>query len=134
MSISTGRPWRVLVIDDDEAVMGSTRSLLLRAGFDVCSETSAGRGLDAARSFRPDLILLDLRMPEMDGPEAIAILRADPALSTIVTAAYSGFIPLFGEERLLKLGFNALLSKPLSYAELVAGVRRILFASDSAAA
>jgi CheY-like chemotaxis protein len=122
----SGRPWRILIIDDDDAVRGCTRLLLTRAGFDSQEASSASRGIAEARSWHPDLILMDLRMQGTSGADAIEMLRGDPTLRSITTAAYSGFIPLFGEDELRGLGFDALIPKPLTAAELVESVLSIL--------
>ena len=122
----SGRPWRILVIDDDDAVRGCTRALLARAGFDSHAAPSAESGLAAARALVPDLILLDLRMKDVDGVEALSRLRAEPLLRSIAIAVYSGFVPLFGEERLRKLGFDELIYKPLNFNELLQKVLDIL--------
>jgi DNA-binding response OmpR family regulator len=124
----TGRPWRILVIDDDDAVRGCTRALLARAGFDSCEASSADTGLAAARAHPPDLILMDLRMKDLDGVAALVLLRADPVLRATATAAYSGFVPLFGEQRLRDIGFDELIYKPLNYSELLETVTRMLSA------
>jgi CheY-like chemotaxis protein len=130
----SGRPWRILVIDDDEAVRSCTRALFARAGFDARSASSAEAGLAAARDLRPDVILMDLRMSEMDGVEALARLRGEPALQSVATAVYSGFIPLFGEGRLRQLGFAELIYKPLNFDELLGTVLRILGSAPRSAA
>jgi two-component system, cell cycle response regulator DivK len=122
----SGRPWRILVVDDDDAVRGCTRLLLTRAGFDSQEAPSASTGIDEARSWHPDLILMDLRMQGTSGADAIELVRADPVLRSITTVAYSGFIPLFGEDELRGLGFDALIAKPLSAGELVECVLSIL--------
>jgi DNA-binding response OmpR family regulator len=122
----SGRPWRILVIDDDDAVRTCTRALLARAGFDSEDAPCADSGLAAAHASRPDLILLDLRMKDVDGIDALQRLRADPSLRSIAIAAYSGFVPLFGESRLRTLGFDELIYKPLNFSELLANVLAIL--------
>src|SRR6185312_4239519 len=122
----SGRPWRILVIDDDDAVRGCTRALLSRAGFESLEASSAESGLAEAHAKRPDLILLDLRMKDVDGVEALSRLRADPLLRSTPVAVYSGFVPLFGEERLRKLGFDELIYKPLNFSELLEKVLDIL--------
>lgn len=128
----SGRPWRILVIDDDDAVRGCTRALLSRAGFESLAAATAESGLATAHATRPDLILLDLRMKDVDGVEALSRLRADPLLRSTPVAVYSGFVPLFGEERLRKLGFDELIYKPLNFSELLEKVLDILGRGGSA--
>lgn len=122
----SGRPWRILVIDDDDAVRSCTRALFARAGFESRDASSAEAGVAAARAWPPDVILMDLRMPGLDGVEALARIREAPELRSVATAVYSGFVPLFGEERLRRLGFVELIYKPLNFDELLEAVLRIL--------
>ena len=75
---------RVLVIDDEEDIREVARlSLELVGQYQVLTASSGRDGLDSARSHRPDAILLDVMMPDMDGPAALAELRADPSTRDI---------------------------------------------------
>ena len=72
-----------LLVDDDADVRLVARAALRRAGFTVAVVTNGAAALEAVQSVRPDVILLDWMMPDMDGPEACRRLKADPALAAI---------------------------------------------------
>jgi CheY-like chemotaxis protein len=106
---------RILVVDDEPGVTQNLkRNLESGGGYDVFGETHPGNVLAAARIFRPDLILLDVVMPDMDGGEVAAQLRADPVLRDIPVIFLTAI--LTNEEtngRELNSGGDAFLAKPV---------------------
>ena len=111
---------RILVVDDEPSV---TRNLKLnlesRGGYDVFGENRATRALAAARDFRPDLILLDVMMPDMDGGEVAAQLRADPLLCDTPVVFLTALVSndeTEGHEMLS--GTQTFLAKPVDIDEL----------------
>ena len=111
---------RILVVDDEPGV---TRSLKLNlessGGYDVLGENRATNALSTARAFRPDLILLDVIMPDMDGGEVAARLRADPLLRDtplIFLTAIVSNKETDGHEMLS--GKETFLAKPVDIGEL----------------
>ena len=80
-SASTATKTRVLIVDDNRHFAEGARTILQRTGqYTVCVETNAPRALETARSFKPDLLLVDLVMPEIDGAELAKQIGADWAL------------------------------------------------------
>ena len=101
----------VLIVDDDARNRKLARDLLGLAGIGTLEAENAADGIAAASGRRPDLVLLDLRLPDLDGTEALRRLRADPAtaaLRVVALTAVSGA----GEE-LLAAGFDGYLEKPI---------------------
>lgn len=115
----------MLVIEDDEDLRGLTTNVLRRAGFSVLAAESATAGLAVARARRPDVIVLDVRLPDGSGREVCRRLRADPRTADLHLILASGL----GEERDRVAGFEAgaddYLSKPYSVRELVLRVRAV---------
>ncbi len=106
----------ILVVDDDEVLGGVLRRVLVRQGYQVCLATGAAQALELAREHRPQLALLDLCLPDGDGLQLAAGLRADfPELGLILMTAY----PLRLRDRPeLAQEFAQVLTKPLDLAEL----------------
>jgi two-component system OmpR family response regulator len=83
-SASTATKTRVLIVDDNRHFAEGARTILQRTGqYTVCVETNAPRALETARSFKPDLLLVDLMMPEIDGVELATQIGADWALHDV---------------------------------------------------
>jgi CheY-like chemotaxis protein len=74
---------KILIVDDEYAIVDTIMDVLSVEGYDCKSATNGREGLDAVRTERPDLIIIDLMMPVMDGREALNALAADPVLASI---------------------------------------------------
>jgi len=113
----------ILVIDDEAQIVKLARDYLERAGFRVLSAGDGNAGLAAARRERPDLIVLDLMLPGMDGLDVCRTLRRESDVPIIMlTARVEEADRLIG----LELGADDYISKPFSPRELVARVRTVL--------
>ena len=116
----------ILVVDDEPRIVQIARDYLERAGFRVLSAGDGSRALSLARAERPNLIVLDLMLPGMDGLDVTRVLRHDPLLLEIpiimLTARVEEADKLVG----LELGADDYLTKPFSPRELVARVRAVL--------
>src|SRR5262245_15000618 len=115
---------RILVVDDDPTVSDVVRRYLERAGYDVMLAADGGAALEAARRTSPDLVVLDLMLPGMDGLEVCRRLRSGPSGVPIV------MLTALGEEadRVLglQLGADDYVTKPFSPRELVLRVQSVL--------
>lgn len=118
-------PPKILIVDDYEDNRELLRLMLEVAGYEV-SEAGDGRaGLRLALDEAPDLVLVDLSMPDLDGWQVLDELRADESTRHIPCAAVTAFAD--GErDRALKKGFDAYLSKPFRRTELLETVERLL--------
>jgi DNA-binding response OmpR family regulator len=114
---------RVLVVDDEKKIVESCRLYLEHAGYEVVSAYNGEQALAEARESRPDLIVLDLMLPRVDGLEVCRRLRMDSQVPILMLTARST-----EEDKLvgLELGADDYLTKPFSPRELVARVRAIL--------
>jgi two-component system cell cycle response regulator DivK len=119
-----GDPPLVLIVDDSEKNRKLAREVLRAAGFRTLE---AGRGDEAiavAAERRPDLILLDLRLPDMHGTEVARKLRGNAETERIAVVALSASPPAVGSERLLARGFDGYLQKPIDVRAFPQQVRR----------
>jgi DNA-binding response OmpR family regulator len=122
--VKTG-PTRVLVTDDDPLTRMLVKLLLEREGFEVLEATNGRQAVEIATREKPDLLVIDLHMPEMDGYQAIAQLRRDLSMAMmpilVVTAEDGPGI----EQRVLELGADDYIIKPFDPALLLSRVNAV---------
>ncbi len=123
---------RVLIVEDNPANMKLTSLLVRNAGHTVLCAVDAETCLTVARADRPDLILMDVQLPGMDGLAATAILKQDSSTAGIPVIALSALAMKADEERSRAAGCDAYIVKPAPYQELYATIDRLLV--DGAAA
>jgi len=110
----TGDPRkRILVVDDNPGNLRLFTLLLASPRYDVRTAPSAQRALDMLASFHPDLILLDLQLPDIDGLELTRRLKANPVLSGIPVVAVTAYAMKGDEERARAAGADGYVSKPV---------------------
>lgn len=114
----------VLVVDDELGVLLVLEAVLSDAGYRVVTAGNGRQGVELARAERPDLVLMDWMMPLMDGPAAVAAMRADPELAAIPVIVMSGAPEASLRGRLD--GYAAFLRKPFRDEEVLAAVGWIL--------
>lgn len=113
---------KILIVEDNPANMTLAEFLLNSASHTVFSATNAETGLTMAREDKPDLILMDIQLPGMDGLEATAILKADAATSRIPVIALTALAMKGDEERIRAAGCDGYIAKPLAYKSFLATV------------
>jgi CheY-like chemotaxis protein len=114
----------VLLVDDNEDCRIIYGSTLRHAGYTVRTAVDGFQCLESATTERPDLILLDIGMPRMDGMEALAELKRDPRTTSIPVVAVSARVNKDQQHAVLKAGFTEVLLKPITPAEILASVKR----------
>ena len=119
---------RVMAIDDEEDALGLLRVVLEAAGAEVITSSSAGAALDQVAEIRPDVLVVDLGMPTIDGFQFISRLRnaGDPAIRNIPAAALTAFARSEDRTKALRTGFEMHLAKPVDPGELVASVATLV--------
>ena len=118
-------PTNILIVDDYEDNRELLRLMLEGAGHEVREASDGRSGIQMARAEAPDLVLIDLSMPDLDGWQVLDELRADERTRHIPCAAVTAFAD--GErDRALEQGFDAYLPKPFRRAELLETVERLL--------
>ena len=121
---------KVLIVEDNPANMRLALFLLESRGHTILSATTAEAGLTLARAERPDLILMDIQLPEMDGLEATMLLKEDPATRMIPVLALTALAMIGDEERIRAAGCDGYIGKPMRYKEFLAAVAAQLPADD----
>jgi two-component system, cell cycle response regulator DivK len=122
----------VLVIEDNASNMTLALFLLKSAGHTVLSATDGESGLVLARTKLPDLILMDIQLPGMDGLEATRLLKLDAATWAIPVIALTALAMKGDEERIRAAGCDGYIAKPLRYQAFLATVGRFLPAAPAA--
>ena len=116
----------ILVIEDNELNLKLVRALLQRGSFQVLEAGNAETGLALARSGRPDLILMDIQLPGMDGLTATRILKKDPELKKIPVAALTSYAMEGDVERAKEAGCDGYITKPIDTRNFLDTVRRFM--------
>ena len=114
---------KVLIVEDNAANMTLAMFLLQSAGHTVLTATDAEAGLTLAREEQPNLILMDIQLPDMDGLEATRLLKRDDATRGIPVIALTALAMKGDEERILAAGCDGYIAKPLRYQEFLEHVR-----------
>jgi len=117
---------KVLIADDEANIVASLEFLMEQSGFDVRVAGNGREALELAASFRPDLMLLDVMMPEKNGYEVCQAVRADPALAGVKIVMLSAKGRDIEMAKGLELGADAYVTKPFSTRDLVAKVKEML--------
>jgi len=117
---------KILIVEDNENNRCLFRDILIFHGYQVSVAEDGQEGLALAREIKPDLILMDIQMPGMDGMTAGGILKGDPVTSGLKIVALTSFAMRGDKEKILAAGFDGYLSKPISTRELPGLVKRWL--------
>jgi len=113
---------KVLIVEDNAANMKLAIFLIESAGHSVLSATDAEAGLTLARGERPDLILMDIQLPGMDGLEAIRLLKQDDSTRAIPVIALTALAMKGDEARIRAAGCDGYIAKPINYQEFLAAI------------
>ena len=117
---------RVLVVEDTEDNRQIIRDLLTSAGYETIEAVTGEQGVAMAAEHRPDLILMDIQLPVLDGYEATRRIKANPALRHIPVIAVTSYALSGDEERTREAGCDAYVAKPFSPRLLLAKVREFI--------
>lgn len=110
---------RVLVIEDDALNLKLTRTVLESGGHEVLFAATIAEGFAAIKRFFPDVIIMDVHLPDMDGFSAIRVLKEDADLRNIPVIALTALAMKGDRERILRAGFDYYVSKPIRYREVL---------------
>lgn len=117
---------RILIVEDQEDNRRILRDLLASAGFELFEAVTGTEGVALAGSVKPDLIIMDIQLPEIDGYEATRRIKADSALRQIPVIAVTSFALSGDDERAYAAGCCAYVTKPFSPRRLLATIREHL--------
>lgn len=117
---------RVMVIEDEDNIAIALDFLLTRDGHDHCRLTTGAGALDEMRRQRPDLVLLDVMLPEVSGYQIVQDLRADPGLRQVRVLMMTARGSVMERRKGMALGADGFIAKPFELAELRAEMARVL--------
>ena len=112
----------ILIVDDNEKNLRLARDVLQFAGFRTLEAASGGEGISLAVAHLPDVILMDIRLPDIDGTEAARRLKSDPRTARIPVVALTSLAMKGDRDSLLAAGFDGYVEKPISVREFPAQV------------
>jgi two-component system, cell cycle response regulator DivK len=115
---------QILVVEDNEKNMKLFRDVLLAAGYRTLEATTGGEAVALALDHSPDLVLMDIQLPDIDGVEALGRLRADGRTASVPVLALTAQAMEGDRERFLAAGFDGYISKPVNVADFVSTVKR----------
>ena len=113
----------VLVVEDNEKNMKLFRDVLTATGYTTLEATTGRRAVELASEHRPDLVLMDIRLPDIDGVDALSRLRAEERTAWIPVLALTAQAMHGDEARFLAAGFDGYVSKPVDVVEFLGAVR-----------
>ncbi|CCG06630.1 FOG: CheY-like receiver [Pararhodospirillum photometricum DSM 122] len=125
---------KILIVEDNDLNMKLFNDLLQANGYETLQAKDGRNVLDLVREHRPDLILMDIQLPEVSGLEITRMLKEDPALRPIPVIAVTAFAMKGDEEKIREGGCEGYIAKPISVASFLQTVARFLGAAGSSPA
>jgi CheY-like chemotaxis protein len=122
---------RVLLVEDNKRTVEVLSQQLTLLGYDVLAASSGEEAVRKAIDERPDVIIMDIRMPKMDGFEAVARIRSDPSTRAVPIIAATGQAMSGDREKCLDAGCDEYLAKPFTHRELKTAIEKVLNSSPS---
>jgi two-component system, cell cycle response regulator DivK len=116
----------ILIIEDNDKNLKLVRDVLRVKGYATIEATNAEDGIVLARDRKPDLILMDIQLPGMNGIDALRVLRADPATATIPAIAVTASVMQQDRNLITDAGFDGYVGKPINLKEFLDAVRTTL--------
>jgi two-component system cell cycle response regulator DivK len=113
----------ILIVEDNDKNLKLSRDLLRFHGFETIEATNAEDGIALAQQRRPDMVLMDIQLPGMDGVSALQKLREDAATAAIPVVALTASVMKEDRERFDRAGFDGFITKPISVKEFPDQVR-----------
>ena len=116
----------ILIVEDNEKNMKLVRDILRHGGHATLEATTGEEGVRLAREHRPELILMDIQLPDIDGIAALARIRTDPALDRVPVLAVSASVMPDEQQKIVASGFDAFITKPIALKAFQETVQRFL--------
>jgi two-component system cell cycle response regulator DivK len=114
----------ILIVEDNEKNMKLVRDILQFKGYQTLEAVTGNQGLALAKEKQPDLILMDIQLPDINGIEALRQIRAEPALSNTPVVAVSASVMPDEQQKIVASGFDAYITKPIDLKSFVATVEK----------
>ena len=116
----------ILIVEDNPRNMKLVRDVLQVKGYRTLEAGSAEDGIALARAHKPDLVLMDIQLPGMNGIEALGVLRADPSTAAIPVIAVTASVMQQDRNLITQAGFDAYIGKPINLKEFLEAVRTMI--------
>ena len=116
----------ILIVEDNEKNMKLVRDILRHHGHETIEAATGGEGVRLARERRPDLVLMDIQLPDIDGITALARIREDAALDAVPVLAVSASVMPDQQQKIVASGFDAYVTKPIALKTFLDTVKRFL--------
>ena len=116
----------ILIVEDNEKNMKLARDVLQAKGYTTLEATTGEDGVRVAIEKKPDLVLMDIQLPGIDGIEALRQVRADPACAAIPIVAFTASVMQSDRSQIQAAGFDGFLSKPINLKEFLETIKRLL--------
>ena len=116
----------ILIVEDNDKNLKLVRDVLQVKGYETIDAGTGEDGVRLARERKPDLVLMDIQLPGMNGIEALGILRADPDTAGIPVAAVTASVMPQDRNKITEAGFDAYVGKPINLKEFLDTVKRLL--------
>ena len=117
---------QILVVEDNDKNMKLFRDVLLATGYRTLEATTGGQAVALATEHAPDLVLMDIQLPDIDGIEALGRLRADERTASLPVLALTAQAMEGDRERFIAAGFDGYLAKPVNVTDFLSTVRRMV--------
>jgi len=116
----------ILIVEDNEKNMKLVRDILRHNGHATIEAQTGGEGVRLASEKKPDLILMDIQLPDIDGIEALRRIRQDAALDAVAVIAVSASVMPDDQQKIVTSGFDAFVTKPINLKQFLDTVKRFL--------
>jgi two-component system cell cycle response regulator DivK len=116
----------ILIVEDNEKNMKLARDILKAKGYDTLEAVTGEEGVRLAKEGKPDLVLMDIQLPGINGIEAFKRIRSDPATARIPVVALTASVTPTDRSEINAAGFDAFIGKPINLKEFVETVRRLV--------
>jgi two-component system cell cycle response regulator DivK len=123
---ASGAKQTILIVEDNDANLRLLTAFLTAHGYAICGAADGPQATNFLSRERPNLILMDVQLPEISGIDILKWLRADPRLNSVPVVAITAFAMRGDRERLLREGFDDYMAKPMSLLVLLDVVRRFI--------
>jgi two-component system cell cycle response regulator DivK len=121
----------ILIVEDNEKNMKLVRDLLQAKGYTTLEATTGEEGVALALGHRPDLVLMDIQLPDISGITAFERIRAAPGMERLPVVAFTASVTPADRNRITQAGFNGFVSKPIEIRAFLAAIKAMLEGSAS---
>jgi two-component system cell cycle response regulator DivK len=116
----------ILIVEDNLKNMKLVRDLLVAKGYATLEALTGEKGVELALAHVPDLVLMDIQLPDINGFQAFERIRADPRTAAVPVVAFTASVTPTDRNRITQAGFSGFLSKPINLKEFLATIQRML--------